>query len=278
MITKLYHAAFAAAIACASAASATTVTTSNPDGWTAANVRSEGSVAITSTYAPAGQAGSLEFNTNSSGPSSSQDKADYVKYWGNVAGRTLGNISALSYSFYRDSSSTTGAWLAPALRLAYDTGVPGETGYLIFEPVYNGNPTAGPAVPTDQWVDKNILTSNFWMREFSPGTTIEKYDVTLAQWASGTQQANGADILSANTLITGIEVGVGSGWGGSFKGAADNVLLSFTSAPGVTDTISADFEPASVPEPATWAMMIVGFGAVGATLRRRRGLAVRSAA
>ena len=30
----------------------------------------------------------------------------------------------------------------------------------------------------------------------------------------------------------------------------------------------------SVPEPATWALMILGFGAVGATLRQRRGLAM----
>jgi len=266
---RLSFVALLGSVALSSAGSATVVTTSNPDGWSAANVRSEGSVAITGTYAPSGQSGSLEFNTNSSGPGSSQDKADYVKYWGNVTGRTLGNISALSYSYYRDSSSTTGAWLAPALRLAYDTGVPGETGYLIFEPVYNGNPVAGPAVPTNQWVDKDILNSNFWMREFSPGTTVETYNVTLAQWASDTSQAAGADVLSANTRITGIEVGVGSGWGGSFKGAADNVLLTFSSPQGTADTISADFEPAAVPEPATWAMMIVGFGAVGATMRRR---------
>ena len=32
---------------------------------------------------------------------------------------------------------------------------------------------------------------------------------------------------------------------------------------------------AAVPEPATWAMMLVGFGAVGASMRRRRKVAVR---
>jgi hypothetical protein len=28
-----------------------------------------------------------------------------------------------------------------------------------------------------------------------------------------------------------------------------------------------------VPEPSSWAMLIIGFGLVGATLRRRRGMA-----
>jgi len=33
----------------------------------------------------------------------------------------------------------------------------------------------------------------------------------------------------------------------------------------------------SVPEPATWAMMLVGFGALGAAARGRRGKVVASA-
>lgn len=45
--------------------------------------------------------------------------------------------------------------------------------------------------------------------------------------------------------------------------------LSYTSQSGVflTDTGSG---PGAVPEPATWALMILGFGAIGAALRRRR--------
>jgi hypothetical protein len=43
-------------------------------------------------------------------------------------------------------------------------------------------------------------------------------------------------------------------------------LLTFQAASGVT------FSSAAVPEPATWALMIMGFGSVGALLRRRRGV------
>ena len=33
-------------------------------------------------------------------------------------------------------------------------------------------------------------------------------------------------------------------------------------------------DPGAIPEPATWAMMIIGFGAAGTVLRRRRTLAL----
>ena len=265
--TSVYYnhrlAAVAASIVLASAASAVTVTPSNPDGWQPANVRSDATVGITDTYKPVGEQGSLQFTTNT--VTNGQDKADYVKYWGVKEGRTLGNISNVGYDWYRDSSSTTAQHFAPALRLAYQTSG-GQTGYLIYENVYNGGSTSTP-VATDTWVDASITNANFWMRAFGPGRTIEKYDVTLAQWASGYTYGT-SQPLDANTSIIGIEVGVGSGWGGTFSGAVDDVRLSFG-----RDTIAANFEPdttAAVPEPASWAMMVGGFGVVGGTMRRRR--------
>ena len=38
----------------------------------------------------------------------------------------------------------------------------------------------------------------------------------------------------------------------------------------------ADSAPGGVPEPATWAMMLAGFGLTGATLRRRGAMAVKA--
>jgi len=34
-------------------------------------------------------------------------------------------------------------------------------------------------------------------------------------------------------------------------------------------TLAYTYQPAAIPEPATWAMMLFGFGAVGVSLRKR---------
>lgn len=70
-------------------------------------------------------------------------------------------------------------------------------------------------------------------------------------------------------------------------GPFDNFTLAYTDAAGnpftggggvnvglieVIDNITFDVADTVVPEPATWGMMILGFGGTGAILRRRRGL------
>ncbi len=226
------------------------VTPAHPDDWQPLNVRTDATVGITMAQ-PRGDApnnlGSLAFTTNTI--TNGQDKADYGKYWGVISGRTLGNLSALSYEFYRASSSTTAQHFVPAFRLAYATiDVPPKTGYLIWENVYNGGSTSTP-VPTDQWLSKDILAGNFWMRAFgSPSVTIDDYNVNLSEWQSNTDEEGSPidddsdsdvpHVLDANTNIIGIEIGVGSGWGGTFTGFVDNVVIGFGS-----DSMSANFEP-----------------------------------
>jgi hypothetical protein len=146
---------------------------------------------------------------------------------------------------------------------------------LIWEPVYNGYPTNGAGVPTDQWVHNDIRSGNFWMRNTAPGQTIESYGITLAQWAdpSFVQPAN-SYAVNASTRIVSVEVGVGSGWSKTFNGAVDHVNVDFGTGAG---GVSTNFE-AGVPEPATWAMMLVGFGGLGAVLRRSRRKATLASA
>ena len=68
---------------------------------------------------------------------------------------------------------------------------------------------------------------------------------------------------SASTLSLGIRAS-GAGWqgGGDEAWGIDNIKLTYDGHGGT----------GGVPEPATWALMIAGFGLAGATLRRRRTL------
>lgn len=232
-------------ISSAGQALAVIVTTGAPDGWAPANVRTDATVAITTAQPRAGN-GSLEFTTNTI--TSGQDKADYEKLWdpANYANRTLAGLTALSYEYYRASSSTTTNHLAPVLRLYVadvTTRSPtfGKYALLIWEPVYNG---ATP-IPTDQWVTQNILNGNFWMfvpgGQSIPSGVVQNYNASLSNWLAGGvtgQPGDPAPInIDANTRVFGVNVGVGSGWGATFRGFVDNVTLQWGA-----DEVHANFE------------------------------------
>ena len=81
---------------------------------------------------------------------------------------------------------------------------------------------------------------------------------SLSAWASA----------NPGIQVVGLSTGIGSGWSGKFAGAVDNIRFTVNG-----NTTSYDFEVAAVPEPGAWALMIVGFGGVGAMVRRRRMVA-----
>jgi hypothetical protein len=250
-------------LAGAAQAAESVATPGNLQGWSASDIRATGTVGITGTYKPAGETGSLQFTG-----AGSADKANYVHALSGTLGDLVNNTgAALSYDYFVDASSTTAAHLAPALRLVFFDDATSMSGYLIYEPVYNGVTD----VTNGAFVTNNILGANFWMRTFAPGFTVEKYDYTLADWAGGAT-APGSYVLSAATRIIGVEVGTGSGWAGTFSGAVDHVNVDFARAG--TTGVSTNFELAAggVPEPASWALMIGGFAMAGAALRRRRAL------
>lgn len=217
--------------------------------------------AITTTQARSGN-GSVEMSLTSGA-----GKVDYAYVWGYVPGRTLATLSALSFDWYRQGTSTNPANQAPALRLLIDADGDASTnldrGYLVWEQVYQAN----PAVLSDQWVSSNALTGNFWQRRFSPGTNVEAYDLNLQEWLGGANPA-GALVLGANTAILGLEFGIGSGWEGSFRGFVDNVTYAFGTQPGTTFNFETTATP--VPEPASLALVGVALAGL-AVGRRRRG-------
>jgi len=93
----------------------------------------------------------------------------------------------------------------------------------------------------------------------------------------------GAPVLLGNLTIPLLPPGVWHGLSTSFNsGGATSATLSLinanTAAAGndfaVDDIFLGTESTVSVPEPAAWAIMLLGFGGIGAVLRRRRGHAV----
>ena len=215
------------------------ITPEQPQGWVEANVRDDALVQIDSTQPLFGD-GSLLFATDTQTPG--QDKADFQFTWQqslmgiDFPDRTLGNLDALNYAWFKDSSSTTAAHLIPVVRLRFydDAGTPGDlnddsTGVLVWEAIYNGINSS----PEDSWQLSDIIDDNFWaFVNVSPSGsgTIQNFNSTLSDWINGTPVGQPGDptiSLSANTFIIGVNMGVGSGWNNSFIGYVDAFRVGF---------------------------------------------------
>lgn len=229
--------------------------------WYYNNTRFSGSVGINTTYARSGNGSAYVGGTQDSSKADIELLPNAVGFGGNFFSNgvlgTLGSLNSLSYEWYRDSSSTARPDLHPVIRLLIDAdgnlNTTGDRGGLVFERAYNG----GGAVPTNQWVAENVFLSNANMWTFGAGMSFAQlgYGITLSGWQAG------AGTISGSSAIIGISMGIGSGWGGSFAGAVDNVSFGFTGG----QSYSFNFEV--VPTPG--AMAILGMGGLVVARRRR---------
>lgn len=190
----------------------------------------------------------------------------------------LSQIEQLTFDWQTAVVGSGQAHAAPVVRLhIMDNNIRSE---MIWEYVYNGG-TAGVAPPSGWQVsgDDSLFYLNvrdndgvafLTQNAGTPGLTINGgtqgevylngglYKQTISDWQS---------LFSDNAFITGFSFGAGSGFGSNYVGFIDNVAIT-----GANGTYVNNFEiaqAAAVPEPASWAMMISGFGLVGGAMRRR---------
>lgn len=151
---------------------------------------------------------------------------------GFVAEEGFGRLSDLRvarYRWRRHPSSTTVEYFATAFRLMVhdpDQGERGSTWYLVYEPVYNGY-LAG--VPVDEWVQSDVAKGFVWRSPiFLDGAPAPagwcaqnvaecyRYDRGPQDWGFG-----------PNAKVIGVQLAVGSGWPGNYRGYVDDVRLKF---------------------------------------------------
>lgn len=113
------------------------------------------------------------------------------------------------------------------------------------------------------WYAHSIVSRSEDVTVFLNGTSLGSVTVT-----------NGITRTNALTSLSGTNLAVAAGDVLSFR-FSKSTGQEFGSLAGIGATV--DFTPtatAAVPEPATWAMMILGFGAIGVSTRRRKAVHV----
>jgi hypothetical protein len=189
--------------------------------------------------------------------------------------------------------------VAAAVNAAGSYGV-GAEGYTPNVTVSYGSPGEDPALWTTGYGDlTNILFNDtdfdttFTLRfTAASGYLVNLYGFELASFLSGGQTIQGLTIrdVGANTtlfsqgstLVSGATHNTFS-FANALTAGDIELVIDLTGLNSVSDDIGIDnirfgqsavpSVGAGVPEPSTWALMIAGFGAAGALLRRRRAVA-----
>jgi hypothetical protein len=113
------------------------------------------------------------------------------------------------------------------------------------------------------------LTDGEFFWEFEAGDTLFGTYIGQAVWEAG--------------VVSGMEDMTVLGGTGRFLGATGLIFSRGTLGFGMVDgrpvgifngTVEGRLDAPAIPEPASWAMLIAGFGVVGAVTRRRRSVAI----
>jgi|KBSMisStaDraftv2_1062788.scaffolds.fasta_scaffold241462_3 hypothetical protein len=155
--------------------------------------------------------------------------------------------------------------LAGNTSVTYNISAPNADGVSPGGDYPTGGLFTGANYSNDAYGQGNVSGYDYAMRvrDTSAGSNLDYYTGHLTFSVTST----GGAPLSIASLGTGQSETFNSGTYNVVFGADLRQCLSPTC---VTGPVGAIIQGGAVPEPATWAMLIFGFGGVGATLRRRR--------
>jgi len=189
-------------------------------------------------------------------------------------GTLLSSITSLSYSAF---DVTNNGQQFPYLAISINTGNVDNSGdagalantldTLFFEPPYqqgssdgNGSLPTQEATAQNQWQSWNAFEGGFWDNDSiaGPGTGVMPLSTFLTDFPDATIENGGLPELGGIAL----QVGFGSSTD-NYDGYVDQFTLGTASG-----STTYDFEPAAVPEPASFSLL--GIGALALLRRRRR--------
>ena len=234
------------------------------DVWQRMDVRATASVGITGDYPRSGDGSVLMASGDGNGKTTWQ-------YFPTGGLGPLSSFTSATYEWLRAAASTTGAHFHPVFRIRIDTdGNPATTGdqsWLVYERGAMGAYTA----PTNTWVSETIGDSTpMWVWQ-SGAANSQLPTTTMAQFKAGSYvpEAGGFAIPGSSTIL-GIQVGTGSGWSGTYRGAVDNIGLAAQRTLGPDNFELTAPAPAAVPALETWGLLGLASLLAGLGLWRQR--------
>lgn len=190
----------------------------------------------------------------------------------------LSQLTSLSFDWFRtstpnwDAESVNGIQLydwkykSPAFRVFLE-----DNTEIVWESYFN-RPIDNDVSYVDTWQTSEMINGNFWYRNeagYSLSATPCSTD-SMQVWGGGVQSLTIGQIVSCygDKQVMGIGVGLGSQWPYEYKGFVDNVKVSSNGVE-MLNTNFDNLPTTTVPEPSTYAMMLIGLVGVGMMARRK---------
>lgn len=188
-------------------------------------------------------------------------RAFALGFYGNTVGQSFTAIDSLLTSFGFQWKTFNATHANPAYTFTLREGA-GLTGNVIATTSFTVPTTTSATVPT--WVDFALTGGNV--------TVGGIYTAVI----TGANTRNGLVMGPNINLNTGQEVSGDAYTGGrAYFTQAVYPNCAITGNCDLNFRVTGTTEAGAVPEPAAWALMLLGFGAVGAVVRRRPKVAAR---
>ena len=194
----------------------------------------------------------------------------------------LSQLSSLSFDWYRSSNPNWDAdvtkdgiqlydwkYKSPAFRVFLS-----DNTEIVWENYFN-RPIDNDVSYVDTWQTSEMINGNFWYRNEAGYSLSNGPCLTsdMPVWGGGVQALTISEIVTCygDKQVVGVGVGLGSQWPYAYKGFVDNVIVTSNG----NQVLNTNFDHKSiptttVPEPSTYAMMLVGLVGIGMVTRRKR--------